>query len=106
MYNIDMTDVAKADILEAAKYIKHELQNPIAADNLLDNVDDAVQRLCTMPEINPPVRDEFLAGLGFRMTQVGNYLLFYRIDKKKVTVSRFLYGRRNWQYLLKADILL
>lgn len=52
MYRIDMTGVAKVDILAVAKYIKNELQNPIAADNLLDNVDDAVQRLCTMPEIN------------------------------------------------------
>ena len=105
MYNIDITSLAETDILEAAKYIKEQLLNPSAADNLVDAVDKAVNSLKVMPSRHALVRDDSLASLGIRFMPVKNYLIFFTVreERKTVVIQRFLYGRRDWITILKGE---
>jgi len=105
MYNINITKPAETDLLDAATYIMDQLQNPTAANRLLDEVEKAVQSLDTMPQRYPVVNDDVLARLGYRFMPVQNYLVFYIIREEinTVVIHRFLYGRRDWLTILKEE---
>ena len=102
MYKIIITEPAEMDIDGAVQYIEKELQNPIAADKLLNDIDSAVTSLKEMPKRQPLVQNEHLASLGFRFLPLRNYLIFYiaRDDEKTVTIERFLHSRRDWIHII------
>jgi len=103
MYNIDISEPAGQDIRQAVAYIDEELQNRIAAEKLLDDVEKAILSLTDMPLRYPLVSDKILAGWGIRYFSVNNYLIFYvvREKTKNVVIERFLYKRRDWMAILK-----
>jgi plasmid stabilization system protein ParE len=104
MYSINITDIAEEDILNTVKYIADVLKAPIAANNLLDEIEKHEEILENTPNIYPFVPDEYLAQKGLKFTMIKNYLMFYTIneDEKMVTIIRFLYGRRDWKNILSA----
>jgi len=107
MYNIDITEPAEQDIRKAVEYIDTELQNRVAAENLLDDIEKAIFSLSDMPMRHPLVADKVLARHGIRFFPVNNYLVFYivRKNKKTVVIERVLYKRRNWATILKEKLL-
>lgn len=102
MYKTIITEPAELDIAEAARYIVKDLQNPVAANKLLDDIESAVASLEDMPKRHQLVKNDYLAGLGFRFLTVHNYLIFYivREDAKSVTIERFLCNRRDWIHII------
>ena len=102
-FSLNITDLAEEDILSTVRYIANSLKNPIAANNLLDEIERYEGILENTPNIFPFVSDEYLAKKGLKYVMIKNYLLFYTVDddSKIVTVTRFLYGRRDWKNLLK-----
>ena len=104
-YSLNITDVAEDDILSTVKYISKALKNPIAANNLLDEIEKLQAVLEITPNIYSFVSDENLAKKGLKYVKIKNYLLFYTVDEdnKIVNVIRFLYGRRDWNNILKSN---
>ena len=102
-YNISISPKASEDMFEAVQYIGVDLHNPKAADNLMDRVDEVINSLELMPERYALASEYWLASRGLRMVSVGNYLLFYTVNKQthEVAIARFLYGRRDWRKLLR-----
>ena len=105
MYNIIITEPAEQDIRKAVEYIDTELQNRVAAENLLDELEKAIFSLADMPLRYPLVADKVLASQGIRFFPVNNYLVFYvvRKAKKTVVIERVIYKRRNWVTILKSE---
>ena len=103
MYSLNITNAAEEDILNTAKYIADVLKAPMAANNLLDEIDKHEEILKHTPNIYPFVPDKYLAAKGVKFTPVKNYMMFYTVNEanKIVTVIRFLYGRRDWKNILK-----
>ncbi len=101
-YKVVVYKSAKEDIRSAVTYISKTLRESDTAQNMARRFREAILSLSDMPERFPVVPDSYLASLGFRMTSVGNYLIFYIVQKDahKVDVVRVLYGRRNWIELL------
>ena len=104
-YSIHITNKGEQDIIEAADYIEFTLLNPAAADSLLDAIEEEVGKLIFMPEKHQIIDDPVLKKWEIRMIPVKNYLAFYVIDENSHTVHivRFLYGRRNWQRILRYE---
>ena len=102
MYQIVITEPAEQDVALAARYIAAELQNSVAAGRLLDDIESAVSSLEDMLKRYALVKNEILAGLGFRCLPVHNYLVFYivREETKSVIIERFLYNRRDWNNII------
>ena len=102
MYKAIITEPAEQDIEQTARYIAKELRNPFAANRLLDDIENAVASLETMPKRHALVKNEELAYLGFRFLTVHNYLIFYivREDENTVTIERFLHSRRDWVHII------
>lgn len=105
MYEINITDIATADLRHAAMYIATKLDNKTAALELLDESDNTIKSLLEFPYRNALVEDEFLAAVGLRIQPVKNYLIFYviREDTKTISILRYLHSRRNWIAILKTE---
>jgi len=84
-------------------YIKNNLEAPMAAENLIKELLERLNKIKENPHIRPLVQDKYLASLGYRLINVKNYILFYTIDNdnKHVNVVRFLYNKRNWIDILR-----
>ena len=104
-YSIHITNKVEQDIIEAADYIEFTLLNPTAANSLLDAAEEEIGNLSFMPEKHQIIDDPVLKEWKIRMIPVKNYLAFYVIDESSHTVHivRFLYGRRNWQKILRYE---
>ncbi|OQA44397.1 MAG: Plasmid stabilization system protein [Spirochaetes bacterium ADurb.Bin315] len=102
MYEIQLTSLAKEDLILATSYISYILKAPATAGKLLDTIEHEVEALSENPYMFSTSRDENLAHRGIRHFSVKNYMLFYTIkeETKTVTVLRFLHARRNWIQLL------
>ena len=101
-YHLHITSVAQRDISQAADYIEFVLKNPKAADDLLEETDQKINALLPFPQEHPIVEDKLLAAWGIRFTQIKNYLAFYVVEEKQVTVIRFLYAKSDWISILKV----
>ncbi len=101
-YSVDVTEPAKQDVLDIARYISAELGVPKAAFDMVDKLGEGMQSLETNPKRHALVRDDRLAAKGYRMLPVKNYLIFYKVDEQArlVDVVRILHGRRDWVSLL------
>jgi len=105
LYNIKVSKLYDADVDSCYDYINDTLENPIAAENLIKNIIEALLKISENPKIRPLVRDEFLASLGYRLINVKNYMIFYIIDEPNnyLKIVRFLYGKRDWMNILKEN---
>jgi len=102
MYYVNITDIAEEEILATVRYISNELKAPIAANNLLDEIEKHEDNLSKSPNMYPNVPDEYLASRGLKFVIIKNYLMFFTIEEenKTVNVIRFMYGRRDWKNIL------
>lgn len=98
-----VTRAAQADLLEAVDYIERDRMNPQAADALLGEIDARLGALADFAERHPLIDDPVLRAWELRLTRVGNYLAFYRIDGARVNIVRILYARRDWLSILRES---
>ena len=101
-WTVDVTNSAYADLREAALYMHDVLGSPKAAGDFVTAFESQVEALRTFPEGRPPVRDYELAKRGYRWCPLGNFMMFYTVDRKRlrVTVERVLYGTQDWKSLV------
>ena len=98
MYRIQYLSVANRDLIEIMDYIKAD--NPVAASELLNKIDESVSRLASMPLSGKIPDDSRLKSMGYRILVIGNYLVFYVVTGNKVEIRRVLHGKRNYSFLL------
>lgn len=98
IFRIQYLSVANRDLIEIMDYIKAD--NPVAASELLNKIDESVSRLTSMPHSGKIPDDARLKSMGYRIMAIGNYLVFYVVTGNKVEISRVLHGKRNYSYLM------
>jgi plasmid stabilization system protein ParE len=105
MYSVHITDAAEEDIQRTVRYIVDILKAPIAANNLLDEIERYENLLGKTPNMFSFVPDEYLRARGIKYVMVKRYMMFYTIDEDKniVNVIRFLYGHRDWKRILEIN---
>lgn len=82
--------LAETDLDDIWWYIAQD--NPEAADQLLDRIEERCQALVRFPEMGVN-RDELVPGL--RSFPIGNYLIFYLINEHEIEIVRVLPGMRD-----------
>lgn len=103
MAEIHYSPTALNDLDEIWTYISQNLCSPIAAQNTIDGIMDAVDMLTEQPEMGAPLY--FVSGLnsGYRYVIHGNYMAFYRANRTDVYVDRVLYGKSDYMRVLFKD---
>lgn len=95
MHKIVYLPIMQEDLLEAIDYLERVLDAPGAAEDLINQFDDAVQHIARFPysfelyRTNQPLRDEI------RKIPVKGFVLYYAVFEDHVELRRFLHGRRN-----------
>ena len=84
------TALAENDLIDIWLYIA--VENPGAADRLLDRIELRTQLLATQP-FSGVARDDL--GSDLREVVIGNYIVFYRLEEDGIVVLRVLHGKRD-----------
>ena len=96
MGRVIRSKTARRDAAEIWHYIA--LQNPRAADHLIDQFDGAIRRISEYPGIGA-LRDEIAAGL--HSYPVGRYLILYRAVSEEIRIARIVHGARDLRKLFE-----
>lgn len=100
MSKIVLSYDAKNDLKGIKKYIANELDNEIAANNTVSRITKSIRRLETQPLMGTPLSSVIEFDTNYRFLVCGNYMVFYRVEKNEVLISRILYGRRDYLKIL------
>ena len=99
MYKIVYLPIAEGDILDAVEYIAYKLDNPSAAEMLLDELDKTVERIARFPYSSELYRTDRPMRKEIRMVSVKNYVLYYTVTDETVEIQRLIHGRRDRSHL-------
>jgi len=97
-YKIEYRPVAQKDLTEIIEYV--QLDNPSAALQLLDQIDEAISQLEDSPYKGSLPKDIRLQHLDYRVLVVTSYLVFYVVMSDTVEIRRILHGKRKYSFLL------
>lgn len=93
------------DLSEKIMYIRNVLQNPQAADTLLDAVEEAILERQSVAESFEPYQSVKERKYPYYRIYVKNYVVFYVViddegPGKIMEVRRFLYNKQNAKKLI------
>ena len=98
---VRFTPRAVADLEEIKRYISDDLFNSQAAADLVARVFDKIRVLASMPQAGAQLKTDIPMLKGYRFILCMNYIVFYRIETKHVSVIRILHSRRDYLGLLE-----
>jgi len=110
-YLIKMTNTADKNMDDISDYISDELMNPVAAMDLLNDLERTIQKRLELFPYAYPVHS-FLESLGieYRRTIMGNFTVFYKIiepksenEKGLVVVNHIVYSARDVEKIVIND---
>lgn len=91
---------AERDLVDIFDYICRD--SPSRAEGFLKKIDRTIGRLAQFPLSGSVPRDPYLNGKGYRIVVIEDYLVFYRFQKRKVSIHRILHGKRRYEFLFKT----
>lgn len=104
-YKIRISPKAQEDQAEIKSYIAQELCNPQAATKLIAKSMKKIRGLSEFPEMGAPLSSVVDINTDYRFLVCDNYLVFYRYEDEFVSVSRLLYGKRNYMKILFYSLI-
>ncbi len=97
-FQVNLLPQAEEDLQEIIDFIAEE--RPGVANKMLDKFSQSFSQLAINPESGRRARDKRLFLLGYRYLVVSTYLVFYRIQLKRIFIYRILHGARNYTEIL------
>ena len=91
---------ALSDLDEISRYISSELENPIAADSVINGIMDTIDLLEDQPLLGKPLYFDNNLFSGFRYLIYHNYLAFYHTEDNDAYIDRVLYGKSDYLRIL------
>ncbi|HEY5442630.1 MAG TPA: type II toxin-antitoxin system RelE/ParE family toxin [Candidatus Saccharimonadales bacterium] len=93
---------AEHDLGDLFTYISENLQNPIAAHNIVEKILRLSYNLTSFPEMGASLRAVDMRISGYRYLLADNYLVIYKVEAQEVSVVRILYARSDYARLLQG----
>ncbi len=81
--------------MEITDYIKTVLQNPMAAENILDKIESAILERLEAPESFAVWKTDIVRTYPYRCINVGNYTVWYVVIDDVMEIRRILYAKRD-----------
>ncbi len=99
-YKIKYLPLFYKDLDHITDYIKYNLKNEIAANNLINKLESEIKKRA----FNPNSYKKYISAKNRKNTYfriyVNNYTVFYTIKDNAMEVRRILYSRRNFDKLV------
>lgn len=100
MHKLRYSPEALNDLDEIWEYIYKELQNPVAAQNIVAGILDKIDKLRDFPEMGSLLSSVIEVESDYRHLVCGNYKAFYRVDSMNVFIDRIFYDGRDYIRIL------
>lgn len=94
-YELRVLPLFEDDLNEIVDYISHRLQNPIAADALIDAVEEAINERRNCAESFEQYHSAKERTYPYYRIQVKNFMVYYVVIGDVMEVRRILYDRRD-----------
>ena len=104
MNEIRYSPKAQSDLLEIREYIRVQLENPIAAEEMVRRIVKQIRILETSPGIGSPLSAKVGFETKYRYLVCRTYLIFYYAQDGTVYIVRLLNGRRAYRQLLFEEL--
>ncbi|MBQ3265347.1 MAG: type II toxin-antitoxin system RelE/ParE family toxin [Ruminococcus sp.] len=101
-YSIIIEEAARLDLIDIVDYISNNFHEPVLAKKMTSEILKEINSLESFPKRAHALTDEPYVSMGYRVTYVKNYAVFYKVldNQNEVHVMRILYNRREWKALL------
>lgn len=99
-YGLKILPLFEDDLNEIVDYITYRLQNPLAAERLVNDVEDAIFERLSCAEAFAPYHSNRDREMPYNPIQVKNFIIFYVVYENTMEVRRILYNRHNRKKLL------
>ena len=99
-YNIKYLPSFYRDLDGITDYIKYELQNGIAANRLVDEIENEINKRLQHPESFEKFQSRRKRLNTYYRIYVKNYTIFYVIIDNTMEVRRIIYYKRNFEKLI------
>lgn len=94
-YTLRYLPLFKSDLVECANYISNKLQNPIAAEKLINDVESAILERLDCPLSFQPYHSKKNRDMTYYRINVRNFSVFYVVIDDVMEVRRLIYNRRD-----------
>lgn len=94
-YKLSILPLFEDDLNEIVDYIAIQIQNPVAAENFVDAVEQAIRARLSCAEAFEPYHSVKERRYPYYRIQVKNYTIFYVVIGDTMEVRRIIYSRRN-----------
>jgi len=94
-YKLRFLPLFAEDLGEIVDYISNKLQNPAAAEDLVDLIQNAIRERSTFAEAFEPYHSLKERQYPYYRIYVKNYTIFYVVIGDVMEVRRILYNKRN-----------
>ena len=97
-YKIIIENFAKKDILSIYNYISNILGNIIAADRLMNKINEKFNEIAVFPKSTPLLNNEYVNKDNIRKLIIENYIAFYEINEERheIIILRILHCTMNY----------
>ena len=99
-YELRILPLFEDDLNEIVDYITYRLQNPIAAEALVDEVEKAIYERLSCAESFAPYLSSRERKYPYYPIPVKNFIIFYVVIGNTMEVRRIIYSRRNLTHLI------
>jgi len=94
-YKLRFLPLFAEDLSGIVHYISNKLQNPAAAENLVDLIQNAIRERSTCAEAFESYHSLKERQYSYYRIYVKNYMIFYVVIDDVMEVRRILYNKRN-----------
>ena len=97
-FEVEFTEQYIEEMTEIYEYISRVLKENESAKKLMTEVNERILDLAESPELYIKIGKIDKLKRNYHRMVVKNYVILYTVDyeKKKVFISRMIYGRRNY----------
>jgi len=99
-YNLKFSYLFYKDLDKILRYIKYKLLNPIAANNLVDEIEKEINDRLHMPKAFEKYNSKKDRRNAYYKIYIKKYVIFYTVDENYIYIKRILYNKRNFKNLL------
>lgn len=99
-YKIKYLPLFYNDLDKITDYIMYQLNNEIAANNLVNELEKEIETRSYNPDYYEKYRSTRKRQYTYYKIHIKNYTIFYTIQDNVMEVRRILYSRRNFDKLV------
>ena len=96
-YKIEYLPLFYKDLEKTTNYIKYKLKNKIAADNLLEEVENGIKERSLNPESFEEFHSSRKRKNKYYKIYIKNYIVFYIVKDDIMEVRRILFNKSNYK---------